>query len=486
MAHLVKELSKRWPGNCLIYEFHAAITNEEKDLVYKAMRAWESTEYVRFSKRDRHAKYVTFRPDPDPIDSISSSTEVGMGGGQQFINVDVNVSAGTLIHEIGHALGFHHEHKRFDRDPFIDVKTSKISDNHISQFEKIPAGDALRIDGYDLDSVMHYGAAKTLSKDGQTNIITTDDPDNQARIGARTSPSFRDGKGMKYFDSGNQLICRLSHDGQIENVVEKSDWSSGWSIACHYNAGLGGFMFFLKSRDGTMHVNKVRGDGSIGERLQTRDWSSGWTQAVSYEIWGTDYLLLYKIATGNIHIHRIENNGSIGDKVDGGHIEHDCIQMNFISVLGGNYLIMYLLNGHVMVYEIKSDGAIGPRKLDKNIGAGFTTITPYSAGIDSFLFCMKTGSGEVNIRKIEAGGQISDVIQTKDWSSGWTSAIPYSIGTGKYIFLMKSGTGDCHINKIEGNGMIGDRTDIRKFRSGWKTITIYKEGFGTYVQLVSP
>jgi len=483
MGLLVKDIRKRWPGNCLVYSWGPALTEAEKTRVREAMQDWENTGHVRFMERTTQDRYVTFIPDMDPLDGICSSSTHGMGGGQQFIHLDHDPGKRTLRHEIGHALGFYHEHKRRDRDDFIDVNTAKIQDGHKYQFEKVGVDEALQSGDYDLDSVMHYGDAKKMSRNGETALITTDDPADSDRIG---SPDISPGdvEAVELMEKGTQHVYQLSANGQIENMVEQEDWSAGWTIARPYTVGVFKFLLLLKTSNGKMHINRINLDGSIGERIQTEDWSNGWTHAVKYAVLGSNYLMLYKSGSGKIHLHKINGDGKIGEKIDEGTLESGWSYAAAFGIGIGNFMLFSNLNGDVFVHEIEWDGKIGQRKHAQTFGNNYTVTQPFNILGSTFLFMLKSSNGVMKIRRIDFDGRIGDIVQEQNWSSGWTTAIPYHVGVATYLLLLKKDDGSFHINRIEGDGKVGPVVDRRVLASSWETATVYGVGLGTYVILV--
>ena len=79
-----------------------------------------------------------------------------------------------VLHELGHAIGFFHEHTRPDRDEFIDVIYDNIRDGAESQFHKKQPGRTNTLGlGYNLQSIMHY-RRNTFSKNGSDTIRAKD------------------------------------------------------------------------------------------------------------------------------------------------------------------------------------------------------------------------------------------------------------------------------------------------------------------------
>ena len=95
-----------------------------------------------------------------------------MGNGSQAVQIGMTCTPldGVAMHEIGHSIGFWHEHTRPDRDSYVEILKENILDNHLSDFEIRLASeiDSLGIP-YDLDSIMHY-KLDTFSKNKQPTI----------------------------------------------------------------------------------------------------------------------------------------------------------------------------------------------------------------------------------------------------------------------------------------------------------------------------
>jgi virginiamycin B lyase len=156
-----------------------SFSSKQRKIVELAIRKWNEQAPTRLVHRTNQADYLFFRRHQTRCNSL-----VGRQGGRQEILCAVGDSEqqnepkheGNVMHEIGHAMGLLHEHKRPDREEFVDVRSSdpnlRMQDGH----------DVAAIGGYDLGSIMHYSPGpdlrvkvSTSKKVGQREKLTKGD-----------------------------------------------------------------------------------------------------------------------------------------------------------------------------------------------------------------------------------------------------------------------------------------------------------------------
>ena len=101
------------------------------------------------------------------------SSYVGRIGGAQPVWVSPSCTTGSIIHELGHAIGLLHEHTRTDRDLYIKVNEENVVDGKMFNFA-IPDSTVTDLGDYDYGSIMHYGPT-SFSANGQDTITALTD-----------------------------------------------------------------------------------------------------------------------------------------------------------------------------------------------------------------------------------------------------------------------------------------------------------------------
>ncbi|VDO63124.1 unnamed protein product [Heligmosomoides polygyrus] len=151
-----------WPDGVIPYVIAANFSGEHKNLFQRAMRHWENYTCVSFvPKLDYHKHYIMFT-----IDKCGCCSYVGRrGDGPQAISIGKNCDKfGIVVHELGHVVGFWHEHTRPDRDEYVDIFYKSIQPGQDYNFEKSKPEEVDSLgEPYDFNSIMHY-ARDTFSR----------------------------------------------------------------------------------------------------------------------------------------------------------------------------------------------------------------------------------------------------------------------------------------------------------------------------------
>ena len=143
----IKSIFNYWPEGKVYYEINETLSNDKR--IINAISEWEYKTSLEFIERSNQANYIEFI-----WDAVSTSSYLGMIGGKQLIKIADWASSGSVIHEIGHAVGLIHEHSRTDRDNYIYVDLSNIklsySHNYRIDYNSFSKGF------FDFKSIMMY------------------------------------------------------------------------------------------------------------------------------------------------------------------------------------------------------------------------------------------------------------------------------------------------------------------------------------------
>ncbi|WP_299462701.1 M12 family metallopeptidase [uncultured Microscilla sp.] len=141
-------IDRRWTDNMVYYSISPDLPNPQR--VTQAIADFEAKTFLRFKERTNEPNYIHF------IKSDGCWSHVGMIGGEQEIGLGDGCSAGTTIHEIGHAVGLLHEQSRIDRDNHITIHWDRIKHGKKGNFN-LRTDDASEYGtAFDFSSVMMY------------------------------------------------------------------------------------------------------------------------------------------------------------------------------------------------------------------------------------------------------------------------------------------------------------------------------------------
>uniref|UniRef100_A0A8C4GR64 Metalloendopeptidase n=1 Tax=Dicentrarchus labrax TaxID=13489 RepID=A0A8C4GR64_DICLA len=150
-----------WPDGIIPYVISGNFSGSQRAIFRQAMRHWEKHTCVTFTERTTEESYIVFTYRP-----CGCCSYVGRrGGGPQAISIGKNCDKfGIVVHELGHVIGFWHEHTRPDRDQHVSIIRDNIQPGQEYNFLKMEPGEVDSLgEVYDFGSIMHY-ARNTFSR----------------------------------------------------------------------------------------------------------------------------------------------------------------------------------------------------------------------------------------------------------------------------------------------------------------------------------
>lgn len=138
-----------WPGATVYYNISTSFTTSERAVIVSAINDWATKTGLSFVSRNTGTYLRIQRGTANncTVGYVSNAT----------LNLSDPSAKGIVVHELGHAVGLHHEQLRADRDTYIDVKWSNISASAQSSYN-ILTGMNYGGTSFDFASIMLYGS----------------------------------------------------------------------------------------------------------------------------------------------------------------------------------------------------------------------------------------------------------------------------------------------------------------------------------------
>ncbi|XP_062566916.1 zinc metalloproteinase dpy-31-like [Saccostrea cucullata] len=194
------------------YTFHPNEYNKmEENSILESINILEKLTCIKFQKIEYHLLLNnTFQLANQNNVTINFTKDMGCWSyigrreahnGVQALSAAPNcmVNEGSLLHELGHVIGFWHEHSRPDRDSHINVENDSIEEGKLFNFYKSSWQNVeTKNVSYDVSSIMHYSATAFAAVQGGGTFVKPTliarDVRLQRALGQRQEFSFYDAK----------------------------------------------------------------------------------------------------------------------------------------------------------------------------------------------------------------------------------------------------------------------------------------------------
>ncbi|XP_056618780.1 meprin A subunit beta-like [Triplophysa dalaica] len=169
------------------YVLSADLSVKYKGIILRAFEQFRLKSCIDFKPRTTETYYISV------VTSKGCSSYIGRKVPQSQ-NLSIGDGCGTIAsveHLFLHALGFYHEHTRYDRDDYVTIKHQNIKAGDESKFDKVSQNlSSVQGTPYDYMSLMHYG--KDSYSNGNGSTIITKRPEFQDMIGQNLDMSEYD------------------------------------------------------------------------------------------------------------------------------------------------------------------------------------------------------------------------------------------------------------------------------------------------------
>ncbi|XP_041349095.1 zinc metalloproteinase dpy-31-like [Gigantopelta aegis] len=254
--------SRKWSSNIIPVVISHTYKEKQKLNILEALRQWENATCLRFN-------IVPAYEGPHIIFNITHpakcQSSIGMRNSKKGQLIPIGpgcMRVGTILHEVGHALGLFHEQERPDRNRYVNVLYENVYKNARGNYNKMSWKKVKTVGTpFDYSSLMLYREHQ-FSRKGKKSMVTLDD-DMHETVGNKFHLSFYDAKIVNYHYCKSEcergLLWKRCYNGGYRDTNNCSK--------CVCPDGLTG-RFCEDVMDG------VNGDCGAKRRIATEKWTT--------------------------------------------------------------------------------------------------------------------------------------------------------------------------------------------------------------------
>jgi len=161
-----------WPGGVIPIAFDASVSDGQRTQFIRNCNLW-GTRVPGVGCATRTVEPVALNVYNRSLPFSGGQSTVGYHAtARRELTITPNAWFDSLIlHEVGHAFGFMHEHQRADRDTYVTIDTTNILPGYAGNFAALNAASSQVYGPYDFRSIMHYYPNSFAVDPSRPNII---------------------------------------------------------------------------------------------------------------------------------------------------------------------------------------------------------------------------------------------------------------------------------------------------------------------------